>query len=236
VRARRRLERTEAAPAEGRLTARPGAPVGPAPRGLQTVGADGARAGLLYVPADYQPGRSAPFVLMLHGAGGNAQHGLAPFLDLADGAGLILFAPDSRGPTWDLLRGGFGPDVAVIQQALADIFARYAVAPARLAVEGFSDGASYALSLGLTNGDLFTHVIAFSPGFASPATQRGQPRIFVSHGTHDDVLPIDHCSRRIVPALRRAGYDVRYEEFDGGHTVPPATIRAALAWFQNSPA
>jgi len=51
-----------------------------------------------------------------------------------------------------------------------------------VAIQGFSDGASYALSLGLTNGDLFTHVIAFSPGFAAPAEQRGRPRIYVSHG------------------------------------------------------
>ncbi len=31
--------------------------------------------------------------------------------------------------------------------------------------QGFSDGASYALSLGVPNGDLFTHIVAFSPGF-----------------------------------------------------------------------
>ncbi len=57
-------------------------------------------------------------------------------------------------------------------------------------MEGFSDGASYALSIGLTNGDLFTHVVAFSPGFASPVTYTGKPPVFVSHGTHDEVLPI----------------------------------------------
>ena len=38
-----------------------------------------------------------------------------------------------------------------------------------------------------------------------PAVQRGAPRIYISHGTHDTVLPIDRCSRRIVPALQRAG-------------------------------
>jgi len=44
------------------------------------------------------------------------------------------------------------------------------------------------------------------------------------------VLPIDQCSRRIVPMLRRAGYDVRYDEFEGGHTVPPAIASAAVDW------
>ena len=96
---------------------------------------------------------------------------------------------------------------------------------------GFSDGASYALSLGLTNGDLFTHVLAFSPGFMAPRKRRGKPRLFLSHGTRDRVLPIDPCSRRIVPQVRRAGYDVTYREFDGPHTVPDEIAREAVDWF-----
>jgi phospholipase/carboxylesterase len=101
----------------------------------------------------------------------------------------------------------------------------------RLAVGGFSDGASYALSLGVTNGDLFTHVIAFSPGFLAPAGKHGSPALFVSHGTRDRVLPIDVCSRRLVPQARREGYRVEYREFDGGHAVPPEIARGALDWF-----
>jgi phospholipase/carboxylesterase len=105
------------------------------------------------------------------------------------------------------------------------------VDPARLAVGGFSDGASYALSLGLTNDDLFSHVLAFSPGFMAPAGQAGTPRIFVSHSTDDGVLPIDRCSRRVVPRLERAGYDVTYREFEGAHTVPPEIALEAVGWF-----
>lgn len=100
--------------------------------------------------------------------------------------------------------------------------------PAHIAVEGFSDGASYALSVGITNGDLFTHVIAFSPGFMAPAGQQGLPHLFISHGTRDEVLPINACSRKIMPQVERAGYDVLYREFDGSHTVPPEIAREAL--------
>jgi phospholipase/carboxylesterase len=35
--------------------------------------------------------------------------------------------------------------------------------------------------------------------------------------------------------VRDAGYDVRYREFDGGHTVPPAIAREAFAWLTASP-
>ncbi|HEX8091215.1 MAG TPA: alpha/beta hydrolase-fold protein, partial [Blastocatellia bacterium] len=121
--------------------------------------------------------------------------------------------------------------VAFIDRALEHTFQLYNVKPARMAVAGFSDGASYALSLGVANGDLFTHIIAFSPGFLAPASRNGQPRIFVSHGVKDGVLPIDSCSRKIVPRLKHAGYEVRYREFDGPHTVPPEVAREALDWF-----
>lgn len=95
----------------------------------------------------------------------------------------------------------------------------------------FSDGASFALSVGLTNGDLFTEIIAFSPGFVVPRERRGKPRVFISHGTRDQVLPIDRTSRRIVSTLRQAGYNVEYLEFDGPHSVPPAVTLAAVGWF-----
>jgi len=80
------------------------------------------------------------------------------------------------------------------------------------------------------DGDLVTHVVAFSPGFLAPGVPRGRPRIFTTHGTRDRVLPIDRCSRRLVPALRRDGYDVTYEEFDGGHAVMPDHARFAADW------
>jgi len=215
----------------GRLLARPTQPTETAPSGLQPLGLSTKRDGLLHVPKNYQASRPAPLVVMLHGAGGDARGGLTPFQNLADATGLILLAPASRCQTWDVLVGGYGPDIALIDQALAQTFSRYAVDPTRIAIEGFSDGASYALSVGITNGDLFSHVIAFSPGFMAPASQVGEPRLFISHGTRDSVLPIDPCSRKIVPQVRAAGYDVIYREFDGPHTIPPAIIESALDWF-----
>ncbi|HEV2736170.1 MAG TPA: hypothetical protein VGV85_15080 [Longimicrobiaceae bacterium] len=168
---------------------------------------------------------------MFHGAGGNAQNGLAALMPLAEELGMLLLATDSADQTWDVIRGGYGPDVEALDRALDETFARVAVDPERLAVGGFSDGASYALSMGIMNGDLFTHVIAFSPGFMAPVRQEGAPRLFVSHGTQDRVLPIDRCSRSIVPRVSRAGYDVTYHEFEGGHVVPPDVAREAVEWF-----
>jgi predicted esterase len=99
---------------------------------------------------------------------------------------------------------------------------------------GFSDGTSYALSLGLANGDLFTHIIAFSPGFIPRSSRQGKPRIYISHGIQDNILPIDLCSRRIVRQLQYEHYDVSYHEFDGPHTVPMEIVREAWKWFSDS--
>jgi phospholipase/carboxylesterase len=218
------------------ISARPGAAQGAAPQvpGTHPLGADGARDGVLVVPAGYTPDRPAPLVVALHGAGGNARSAAARLRDLAEELTMLVLAPESRGPTWDVILGGYGPDVAFLDGALADVFDRFAVDPARVALEGFSDGASYALSLGLANGNLFGDLIAFSPGFLAPATQRGAPRAYVSHGRRDPVLPIDHCSRQIVAELQEAGYDVHYVEFDGGHEVPRDIAREALTRFAST--
>ena len=219
--------------AEGRLRARPaGAATGTAAVGLRTLGPGGVHDGYLYVPPTYRAGSPAPLAVLLHGAGEDARDGLALLRAQADAAGLILLAPTSHEYTWDLLVGRrYGPDVVALDRALEHGFSRCAVDSERVAVGGYSDGASYALSLGIANGDLFTHVLAFSPGFLAPPGQRGRPRIFVSHGTRDGWLPIDRCSRTIVPQLQRAGYEVRYREFEGGHVVPPEIGREAADWF-----
>jgi phospholipase/carboxylesterase len=218
-------------PVGPRITARPGTPtatITPGERAL-SLGGDG-RDGLLYVPASYSASKPAPLVLMLHGATGSARGALRPFRELADDAGLVLLAPESRGTTWDAIRGIYDVDIAFISRALTSVFQRVAIDPARLTIEGFSDGATYAIGVGISNGDLFQRIVAFSPGFILPVEPHAKPKMFISHGTHDQILPIDQCSRRIVPELQRAKYDVSYREFEGPHTVPPEMAKAAIAW------
>lgn len=202
----------------------------PAP-GEQALGlGTGDRDGVLIVPKAYRPDVPAPLAVMLHGAGGSARR-VAALFAVADELGVVVLAPDSRGGTWDSIRGSFGPDIDFLNRALAHTFDRVSVDRGRLAIGGFSDGASYGLSVGLASGDLFTHILACSPGFVSPGVVNGRPLVFVSHGTADRVLPIASTSRRIVPLLEKSSYRVTYREFDGPHAVPPAIAREALSWF-----
>jgi phospholipase/carboxylesterase len=200
------------------------------PAGRRHLGLEGTRDAVLYVPPGVRGGQRLPLLVTLHGAGRGAPRGLAPLLPFADAYGLVLLSPASRDQTWDGVLGGFGPDVDVIDRALRRVFRRVPIDPERIGIAGFSDGASYALGLGLANGDLFRRIVAFSPGFVPAARRVGRPAVFISHGQNDDILPIRSTSRTIVPALRRDGYDVTYREFPGRHSVPRPVARAAVDW------
>jgi phospholipase/carboxylesterase len=213
-----------------RLQARPMAPTSRLEPGAHPLGLGGRRDGTLYVPTAVKAQTPVPLMVLMH-SGGTSKEFFDFTFPLAEARGVAILTLDSRDNTWDAVDSPFGPDVRFIDRALRHTFERVAIDPRRVALGGVSDGASYALSLGLINGDLFSHVVAFAPGFIlTPAPPVGHPLIFVAHGTRDTVLSIDWTSRRFVPRLKNEGYDVTYLEFDGSHNVPAPVARAALEW------
>ncbi len=229
-----RLEtfRAEAAAAAIRLSSRPGEVASPCEPGQHALKIRRERDALFYVPKSADPAKPAPLLVYLHGATGDEQQGIRRFSGFADQLGFLVLSPASESGTWDAIQDSYGRDVKAIDQALGKAFGMRRADPARIGVCGFSDGASYALGLGISNGELFRSVAAFSPGFVPPgASPTGKPRLFVSHGVNDQILPIDSCSRRLVPEFKRAGYDTTYREFDGPHTVPREIAEEALRWF-----
>jgi predicted esterase len=184
----------------------------------------GGRTALLQV----NPGGAGrrTLLLSLHGAGGAPRGGLWLFRAAERTPGLVILAPGSAGSTWDF-QGG---DTPFLRRALERALARCPVDRRRVAVGGFSDGATLALTLGLANGDLFRAIVALSPGGILSERWTGRPRVFVAHGRRDDVLPLEQTSGRIVPLLRDAGYRVTFRTFRDGHRVPLAISRAAVRW------
>lgn len=216
-----------------RLTARPvtsSATLPPPVPGQHVLDLGPGPEVLLHVPANAGGTQPPRLVLCLHGAGQDPRNGLAPLLALAHTHRLLLLAPASHGMTWDAVADRWGKDVRRIDQALAAVLATYPVDPQHLTISGFSDGASYALSLGLANADLFTHIIAFSPGSLLHGPRVGSPRVFISHGLTDEVLPIDDSTRRIVSQLEADRVPTEVQIFNGPHTVPPDIAQAAIQW------
>jgi predicted esterase len=224
----------EAGPA--RITARPSAPSGTPVIGFSPLGLLNrftGRDGLIYVPASYRSSSPAPLLILLHGGGRSARDWETPDLAaLADSVGAVVLAPDSRSHfSWDIVESGnYDTDLPYLNVALARTFAQCRIDPARVAVAGFSDGASAALSLGLANGDFTRAVIAFSPGFLDDRYFRGAPRVFVSHGDLDPVLSFAATRDVIVPYLRDRQLAVEWLPFQGGHQIPDHVGVQAFAW------
>jgi phospholipase/carboxylesterase len=197
----------------------------------EALGLGAGRDGMLYVPDTAET--TAPIMVFLHGATGSGRAHLRAVLAAADRYGVILVAPDSRlGGTWDLIAAhAFGPDVEFLDRVLNAVVDRVDADLSLLAIGGVSDGASYALSVGLANGDIFSTAVAFSPGFLAVPEPVGKPRVFVSHGIADPILPIDGCSGAFVAQLRDAGYQVMFRPFEGGHTVPPEIADLGMRWW-----
>jgi phospholipase/carboxylesterase len=213
-------------PSDGRLKARPrtGAKT-------STIGQIKLERDAVFQIPNNASDRPLPLLIMLHGATQRADDMFWYLGSAHEEAGVAVLAPNSIETTWDAIGNrAFGEDVYALDQLLERVFETTAIDPGRVSVGGFSDGATYALSLGLINGDFFKSIVAFSPGFVINGDAHGKPRIFISHGTNDRILPIDGCGRRIAGELKGKGYDVTFREFDGDHEIPADVARDGLAW------
>ena len=197
-----------------------------------------------YLPKG-RTGTPSPVLIALHGAGGQANDVLTSFREAADAHGIVLLIPQSAKGTWDMMEDlksrlgvemnvqpRYGKDLKAIDTALADLFTKIAVDPARVGIMGFSDGATYALSVGTANPQLFKRIIAFSPGPAFIGKSAADQFVFISHGENDKVLPFA-TARGHASKLRVKKIPVEFEKFDGGHEVPKAIKEKAMAFFRD---
>jgi len=195
---------------------------------------DDERQGTVYVPKAYKHGSPRPLLFMLHGFNGSADSARRMH-PLAEELGIVLVAPESRDLTWGQSAPGFDADSRYLSQALKAVTGYLDTDVKHVAIGGISDGATYAFSMGLAHGSLFTHLLILSEGIPVPYRKQGKPKIFVGHGINDVQMPIDRTSRRFVPQLKSEGYDITYREYEGGHGPPMAIIREGFTWFAGEP-
>lgn len=200
--------------------------------------------GYIYRPATLPPG-DRPLLVLLHGHSHDNHQFLRMFEPWADHCGAIVFAPKARRITWDMIAKAkdlqssrsaprnapkrFGDDLARVDAQLNGLFAAAPIDPKKVVLLGFSDGASYSLSVGLANPQLFSWVVALSPGFALwPARVAHAQRVFIAHGKTDQKLAFANTRDGIVGPLRQANVPVEFREFDGDHVMVGSIIRDAL--------
>jgi len=214
---------TAAAPSSPRLTAWPAGGPASLAAGKHGIAYEGA-AIVAYVPASALTRSKVPVMLFLHGALRTVDFFVDGHRAAADANGVCVAAPYAAAGTWDAVRDFYGPDVDVLNSTLKWLFTNLPVDRNRIALSGFSDGATYTLGIGRANGDIFSRLIAYSPGFLLGGILVGKPPIVVSHGTDDIVIPYYNTRDVIVPTLRAEGYDVDFRSFDGPHAVPSGVM------------
>ncbi len=189
------------------------------------------RPAVLVVPEGLEAAQPVPLLVLLHGAGGDANRVLPYFVRWARARRFLLLAPQSLFATWDIVIGGHGPDLQRLQAAIGQVAGHFMLDRHRLALAGFSDGGSYALSVGLTNGDVFSHVVALSAGFMNVFMRHGSPRVFIAHGRQDSQLPLDASARPHALQLLQQGVDLTLLPFDGDHVIDAEVVAQAVAFY-----
>jgi len=189
----------------------------------------------LYVPEDWDGHAAMPLVVALHGGHGHGRDYLWVWLRQARARGMLVLSPTSRDRTWSIMGGG-DADAAPLAAMIESVAGRYAVDRARVLLTGMSDGATYALLLGLTADMPFTH-LAPACGVLHPlllvegrlGRARGRP-IYLVHGALDWMFPVQ-TARMAAEALEAAGAAVVYREIaDLSHTYPRDENPAILDW------
>jgi len=213
---------------QGRLTARPGSgPTTEVVPGETRLGLD-ERDAILFWPEDRPVNMPTPLMVVLHGFSSNGRDMLDSVRIQGRRAGVAMLAPTSRRVTWALEGGPVGPDAAFIDAALAATFERFT--PSRIGVLGFSDGASYALSTGMTNGDLFSWVVALTPIRFAAAVSVGRPHFWISGGRGDRAAPYRNVED-MAHQLEGFGYSVELHAHRGGHDIDSRDLAEALQGF-----
>ena len=202
----------------------------------------GASSAVLLTPDEIEPGRRYPLVTVLHGAGRQDELLVRACQGEPEKRQALFLVPRSVQPTWDLIACDERPDLDFLEHAYDLIYRRYPIDPARQALLGYSDGASYALAVGLSNPHVFCAVMGWAAGFvaiddrrlrAERPEARGPPRV--------------RHARRAVPVRPRRAPDARRRSSSSATRSSSASTRAAatgprarfqseaLDWFQSEP-
>lgn len=206
------------------------------PTGFATLEHEGQRA-ILLTPDEIDPDRRYPLVTVLHGAGRQDEQLAKVYRDEPERRQALFLIPRSYQPTWDLIVGGGRRDLDFLEYAYDLVYRHYPVDMQRQAIVGYSDGASYGLSIGLSNPHIFRAVMAWAAGFvafdfSAQEADAPRPALLLEYGTHDQIFPFEQIALPMRRHLEAAGYSVEFRVDEGGRHWPSGEFQPeALDWF-----
>ena len=195
-----------------------------------------------------------PLLLLLHGYGSNEEDLFSFASELPE----EYYVVSVRAP-YELGYGSYAwyainfdadenkfSDVPQAQQSrdlianfIDELIANNPIDATNVTLIGFSQGTILSYAISLSYPEKIQRVVAMSgylntemaiPNFENKDFSR--LKIFASHGTVDQVVPVD-WARKAAPALTKLGIEVVYKEYPIGHGVAPQNFYDFKNWLQH---
>jgi phospholipase/carboxylesterase len=195
-----------------------------------------------------------PLLLLLHGYGSNEEDLFSFATELPEEYYII----SARAP-YDMTYGSYAwyainfdadenkfSDIGQAQQSrdlianfIDELVATYAIDSTNVTLIGFSQGSILGYAVALSYPEKVQRLVAMS-GYLNTeiavddfaTNDLKNLKIFASHGTVDQVIPVD-WARKSIPLLEELGISVVYKEYQVGHGVAPQNFFDFKNWLQS---
>ncbi|MEK7432474.1 MAG: esterase [Cyanobacteriota bacterium] len=125
-----------------------------------------------------------------------------------------------------------------LKKFITQIIEKYKIDSDKVYLGGFSQGAIMSFSVSLTFPGMVKAITSFSGSIlneikplVNPNDEIKKIQVFMSHGIHDNVLPIN-LAREAKDYLFSLGIIPDYNEFNGGHEIPSSIINSFNSWIK----
>lgn len=192
-----------------------------------------------------------PLLLLLHGYGSNEEDLFSFASELPEGYYVI----SARAPhnmqygsyawyaiNFDANQNKFSDEVQakesrdLIIRFIDELIATYPIDPKNIILTGFSQGAILSYAVALSHPEKVQKVVALSGYISEPLFDENYKendfsnlKIFASHGTVDQVIPVD-WARKTKPFLDDLKVNSTYKEYPIGHGVSPQNFYDFKNW------
>jgi phospholipase/carboxylesterase len=128
----------------------------------------------------------------------------------------------------------------VIAGFIDELIQKYPVDAQNITLIGFSQGSILSYAVALSYPEKIKRVIALSGYLNMEIVKEGFEKndlstltMFISHGTADQVIPVD-WARKAAPALKDLGIKTVYKEYPVGHGVAPQNFYDLKKWLEEA--
>lgn len=195
-----------------------------------------------------------PLLLLLHGYGSNEEDLFSFATELPD----EYYVISARAP-FDMMYGSYAwyainfdadenkfSDIGQAQESrdlianfIDELVANYAIDANNITLIGFSQGCILSYAVALSYPEKVQRVVAMSGYLNTEIAVNGfdksnftNLKIFASHGSVDQVIPVE-WARKSIPAIESLGIPIVYKEYPVGHGVAPQNFFDFKNWLQS---